>query len=75
MLEDEYGVTPESVTFLTGGEEEPGRPEKLALDLPPEIRVEAIGPEQTLSAMTRDRVSLCSSSARKTLMRSIMLRH
>ena len=40
-----------SVTYLTGGEEEPGRPEKLKLDLPPDIRIEPIGPHQTLSAM------------------------
>src|SRR4030095_890388 len=39
---------------MTGGEEEPGRPEKLALDLPPAIRVEQIGPAQTLSAMLLD---------------------
>jgi 4,5-dihydroxyphthalate decarboxylase len=51
ILDDEYGVTPESVTYVTGGEEEPGRPEKLALSLPDGIRVEPIGPEQTLSAM------------------------
>lgn len=51
ILDDEYGVTPESVTYVTGGEEEPGRPEKLALTLPPEIRVEKIGPTQTLAAM------------------------
>jgi 4,5-dihydroxyphthalate decarboxylase len=51
ILADEYGVPVESVTYVTGGEEEPGRPEKLKIDLPPAIRVEAIGPTQTLSAM------------------------
>ena len=50
-LADEYAVPVESVTYFTGAEEEPGRPEKLKLDLPPQIRVERIGPEQTLSAM------------------------
>src|ERR1700730_12679682 len=38
ILDDEYGVAPESVTYVTGGEEEPGRPGKLALDWPAEIR-------------------------------------
>ncbi|MEO8538019.1 MAG: ABC transporter substrate-binding protein, partial [Betaproteobacteria bacterium] len=33
------------------GEEEPGRSEKLRLDLPPNIRVEPIGPGQTLAQM------------------------
>jgi 4,5-dihydroxyphthalate decarboxylase len=51
ILADHYGVPVNSVTYFTGGEEEPGRPEKLKLDLPPEIRVERIGREQTLSSM------------------------
>ena len=51
ILADEHGVPVNSVVYFTGGEEEPGRPEKLPLDLPPDIRVERIGPEQTLSSM------------------------
>ncbi|MBV8748412.1 MAG: ABC transporter substrate-binding protein [Candidatus Eremiobacteraeota bacterium] len=51
ILSDEYGVPVDSVTYLTGGEETPGRPEKLKLDLPPSIRVTPIGPTQTLAAM------------------------
>lgn len=51
ILADEYGVAVNSVTYYTGGEEEPGRPEKLALDLPPDIRIVRIGPDQTLSSM------------------------
>ena len=51
ILADEHALPVESVTYVTGGEEQPGRPEKLKLDLPPQIRVERIGPEQTLSAM------------------------
>jgi len=51
ILADEYGVPVTGVTYFTGGEEEPGRPEKIKLDLPPEIRVQRIGDKQTLSAM------------------------
>jgi 4,5-dihydroxyphthalate decarboxylase len=51
ILADEYGVSVPSVTYVTGGEETPGRVEKVALDLPAEIRIEPIGPAQTLSAM------------------------
>jgi len=51
ILSDHYGVPVDSVTYFTGGEEEPGRPEKLKLDLPANIRVERIGPTQTLSQM------------------------
>ena len=35
ILSDHYGVPVDSVTYCTGGEEEPGRSEKLKLDLPP----------------------------------------
>jgi 4,5-dihydroxyphthalate decarboxylase len=49
ILSDEYHVPVSEVTYYTGGEEEPGRPEKIALSLPPEIHVEPIGPTQTLS--------------------------
>jgi 4,5-dihydroxyphthalate decarboxylase len=51
ILSDDYGVATNSVTYYTGGEEQPGRPEKLALDLPSDIRVIRIGPDQTLSSM------------------------
>ena len=51
ILSDEYGVPVTSVTYVTGGQEDPGRLEKLPLDLPPDIRVERIGPAETLSAM------------------------
>lgn len=54
ILSDHYGVPVDSVTYCTGGEEEPGRPEKLKLDLPDNIRVEPIGPTQTLSQMLLD---------------------
>ncbi|MBZ5575733.1 MAG: ABC transporter substrate-binding protein [Acidobacteriia bacterium] len=51
ILSDEYGVPVTGATYLSGGEEEPGRPEKLALSLPPEIRAEAIPATKTLSQM------------------------
>jgi len=51
ILSDAYDVPVRSVTYVTGGLEEPGRPEKLTLDLPTDIRVERIGPDQTLSSM------------------------
>ena len=51
ILADEYGVDPAGVSYLTGGEEEPGRDEKLKLDLPARFKVTPIGPGQTLSAM------------------------
>ncbi len=51
ILSDEYGVAVNSANYFHGGEEEPGRPEKLKLSLPSEIRLEAIPASKTLSAM------------------------
>jgi len=51
VLSDDYKVPVASVIYLRGGEEEPGRREKIALSLPPDIRLESIPPTKTLSAM------------------------
>ena len=51
ILNDEYGVTPSSYTTFIGGLEEAGRVEKAALSLPPQIKIEHIGPTGILSAM------------------------
>jgi len=51
ILAEHYGVPVDSVTYFTGGEEEPGRGEKQKLDLPPSIRIQPIGPTQTLARM------------------------
>jgi 4,5-dihydroxyphthalate decarboxylase len=54
ILDDEYGVDPASVAYFSGGEEEPGRDEKLKLSLPAKFKVRPIGPGQTLSQMIAD---------------------
>ncbi len=51
ILQEHYGVPIDGVTYFTGGEEAPNRDEKLRLDLPANIRVERIGPDQTLAQM------------------------
>jgi 4,5-dihydroxyphthalate decarboxylase len=51
IMSDEYGVPVTSALYLSGGEEQPGRTEKIALSLPPEIRHEAIPSDKTLSRM------------------------
>ena len=51
ILDEHYGVPVDSVTYVTGGEEAPNRDEKLRLDLPANIKVERIGPNQTLAQM------------------------
>ncbi len=54
MLGEEYGVRPDSVEYLCGGEEQPGRVEKVKLALPPRFRLRPIGPRQTLAGMLAD---------------------
>lgn len=54
ILQDEYGVDPASPHYFTGGEEEPGRDEKLKLDLPGRFRVTPIPAGSTLSQMLAD---------------------
>ena len=51
ILADDYGVRATDVEHFSGGEEEPGRDEKLKLSLPATIRLKPIGKKQTLSAM------------------------
>jgi len=50
ILADRHGVPVDSVTYYTGGLEEPGRTET-PMVLPPSIEVRAIGAGRTLSAM------------------------
>ncbi|SLN64281.1 4,5-dihydroxyphthalate decarboxylase [Roseivivax jejudonensis] len=54
ILSDHYGVPVDGPTYVTGGEEEPNRQEKVPLDLPPNFRVERIGPTDTLAQMLAD---------------------
>lgn len=51
ILADYHGVPVDSVTYRTGGQEQPGRIEKTSLNLRERIQVEPIGPGQTLSRM------------------------
>ena len=51
ILQHEYGVPPEKISWFTGGQEEPGRIDKVRHDLPQSIDIRSIGPEQTLSSM------------------------
>lgn len=51
ILKDEYGVDARDVRWRSGGIEEPGREERAPLRLPPEIDLQPIPREKTLSAM------------------------
>ena len=51
ILQHEYGVKPEQIKWFTGGEEQPGREEKVRLDLPKNIDIQMIPSDKTLSSM------------------------
>ncbi|MGE5220764.1 MAG: ABC transporter substrate-binding protein [Chloroflexota bacterium] len=51
FLQDDYGVRPSDVYWLTGGLESSERKEKVPLTLPPEIKIENIAAGKTLSDM------------------------
>ncbi len=51
ILQHEYGVKPEQMKWFTGGEEHPGREDKIKHDLPKSLDIRPIGPDQTLSSM------------------------
>jgi 4,5-dihydroxyphthalate decarboxylase len=54
ILQDDHGVRPEDVTWVRGGIDTPGRPEKIALQLPPEVKIES-APEGTTISELLDR--------------------
>ena len=51
LLEDDHGVKPSDILWVRGGMEQPGRPEKIKLELPPEIRLESAPEGQSLNGM------------------------
>jgi 4,5-dihydroxyphthalate decarboxylase len=51
FLQDEYGVAAKDVEWWIGGQEDPGRKERLQLQLPPEIKLNSIPGDKTLNGM------------------------
>lgn len=51
ILQDDYGVRPEDVTWVRGGIDTPGRPEKIKLQLPANVKMENAPEGDTISAM------------------------
>ncbi len=51
LLDDDYGVKPADIRWIRGGIEEPGRPEKLAIELPPGVRLDDAPAGATISAL------------------------
>lgn len=51
LLQDDYGVKPSDVTWVRGGIEQPGRPEKIAVTLPAGVRLEQAPEGRSLAAL------------------------
>jgi 4,5-dihydroxyphthalate decarboxylase len=51
VLEDDYGVKPSDIHWIRGGLEEAGRPEKIAIKLPSDVKLDPAPEGQTLSRM------------------------
>jgi 4,5-dihydroxyphthalate decarboxylase len=51
ILQDDYGVRPEDITWVRGGIETPGRPEKIKLELPANVHVEPARDGTTISEL------------------------
>lgn len=54
LLEQDFGVKPSDITWVTGGMDTAGRPEKIKLDLPADIRIEQAPRDTTLNQMLAD---------------------
>jgi 4,5-dihydroxyphthalate decarboxylase len=51
ILEEDHGVRPSEVIWVRGGIEEPGRPEKLPIKLPPDVSLEDAPERETISGL------------------------
>ena len=51
LLQEEYGVQPSDILWVRGGMEDPGRPEKIPLQLPAAVHLENAPADTTLSQL------------------------
>jgi 4,5-dihydroxyphthalate decarboxylase len=51
LLQDDFGVKPSDITWVRGGIEDAGRPEKITIKLPPDVKLEAAPPGKSISAL------------------------
>ena len=54
LLQDDFGVSPADIRWVRGGIDTPGRPEKIKLQLPPDVQIES-APEGTTISELLDR--------------------
>ena len=51
IFDDDYGVQSQDMKWFLGGQVDPGRKERVKLELPPEISVQSIPDDRTLNGM------------------------
>ncbi len=51
ILQDEYGVAPADIRWRNGGQEEPGRTQKVQVQLPDDVELQPIPADETLNGM------------------------
>jgi 4,5-dihydroxyphthalate decarboxylase len=51
ILEDDHGIKPSDVTWVRGGIDDPSRPEKITIKLPPGVRLENAPAGRTISEL------------------------
>ena len=51
LFSDDYKVRPQDIRWFLGGQVEPGRKERVKLDLPREISIQSIAEDRTLNSM------------------------
>src|SRR5207245_10103870 len=51
ILDDDHGVKPSDIAWVRGGIEDPGRPEKISISLPPGVRMEDAPAGTTISEL------------------------
>lgn len=54
VLQDDYGVKPSDIHWVRGGIEHAGRPEKIAIKLPPDVRLEDAPAGKSISALLKE---------------------
>src|SRR6266508_3134287 len=71
ILEDDHGVKPSDIVWVRGGIEHPGRPEKIAIKLPADVRMEDAPQGATISSSS-EIVAPCGASSMRTTVGSLM---
>ena len=54
ILQQDYGISPHEVIWVRGGIDTPGRPEKIKLDLPRNVRIESAPDSKTISDLLNE---------------------